>query len=1459
MLIRGFSSVRVTHSVLSAVLSSLIILPGCGGDNSGSSSTSHTSAVCSEAFKPAGVKGAANPSGVGLSTCSLDAGRNVVVGTGGCGPDVFVDQNFTGAMALGTITVDSGGILYFPDNHPGVQVDTSGILVNNGGILRVGTIKCPTGNEGIGDRVVINFTGAPPQPTIPKGITVMSGGTLTMYGEKGTPLNQYGPDLSWSYLAAPAGPAIDGAKARVPMGGANTIQVAGQLDWQANDWIVVASTDFDPDAGEFVQIASQPSYNSTTKITTISLKQNLVNYHFGGPAPDDTLSDPNCKNGDGVVVRASYCEGAAQNFGVDERAEVGLVTRSIKLTSTQTELPFWQANTAYAMGAIIQGQAIGTTGSPPVVTTYQFKATTGGTSGPNPPNFPNSNGTNAPPDGTVVWTNMGAIDLHWGGEINIAGGATTQIEGVELENFGKDNRFSSPITISGPTNLPATNTPDGDLAYNSIHHSYNHGIVLYSATVGSPPNGLKINGNVIARATGHLYDLADGTATDIAFTNNLGVGAMEYAFGTCNIANNQIAPCVGLTGAQFAVRQMFWLGDNLAAVNHYDGYNIPLTDPPPPAALAPVSGFFITNITASLTGNSIAGCQGNGNGVLYLPGTAVQTGPVATFLNNRLHGCYVGLDASYGLSPGYSGNLNNIQPKDAQNLDQLTTFDGLTATRNRYFGTWMRPNYFVVNNARFATNRESVSLVSGGGPESSPAGEWGLLENSVAVGESQNNPNRFGPCPITPTQAPAGPWGNDGLHGCNGDDFAGRGYPQPYWNEYGYMFYDGPARLDSNRFVNFVQDIAGIGTTAAAIKTACAAANPGPGLLTNDDATFLCKYSASATIPGNNASNSTGKPSAADSGFVYEGDAAFGWFQSNVNNYPPTQYSENMVFENVDLRHQVYTQEVNQGPFVDGDKGTVIVDRDGTLSGYGVVDPAGTRIAGKFAISLNNLPFLGTPNSVDECLASGPQDEVFEGRATSLISPQDYATLEINALTDPIGSVNCPATSPGMPINNNCPCVSWAGAPPTQIGNYNAANCNQFYFTKDQKDYVGVQQYDIDNLGPATLTNPFNPAGMELVACALDHSCISLAGRNQTGSYEPKVINGLGYTMQSIKGFPTFMDLGLVDAAAAHGISQRAVADASIMNGQAILTSVSAKFTSSDIGSEVVVVGAGSGPNGDLAATIISTSGNTATLSTGAIHTVSSAPATITHPFGVRLGICYKTQSGTTPTSASDFTVKLGRKSWSNTGGNLPLMAPFLYMQIPGCQGIDFSSPGNLLGCPAPPDGGSVQTLTGIDVSGVSPLPATLDPNAFYYDATSGLLFLSVQQTEENAIGSSPLGTPGCSGSTEAPCPDPGEGESFYSCPADGCGLYTISATKNYLPNGPTICTPYGAATDYSLSYPSNLNQLSYVAGPHADQSVQSFITPMNGKSFDTIFTNPATQQFPHNLDSNSNGDCTFK
>jgi hypothetical protein len=182
------------------------------------------------------------------------------------------------------------------------------------------------------------------------------------------------------------------------------------------------------------------------------------------------------------------------------------------------------------------------------------------------------------------------------------------------------------------------------------------------------------------------------------------------------------------------------------------------------------------------------------------------------------------------------------------------------------------------------------------------------------------------------------------------------------------------------------------------------------------------------------------------------------------------------------------------GPFDDGDKNTVVLDRDGTLTGYQVVGPGClpgqtcAPIARKYPVSLNNLPFLGTPYSVDECLATGEQDSLLENRPTAMISPQDYATLEMSELTPPSCSGNC---------------------------------ANEITFTKDQLDYGGNAGKQSDDGVP----------------CQANHSCMRLSGRNGMGVYEPKVVNGLGYTMLAQYGFPGYVDIAYTDATAAGGIS----------------------------------------------------------------------------------------------------------------------------------------------------------------------------------------------------------------------------------------------------------------------------------------------------------------------------------
>ncbi|HEY3177307.1 MAG TPA: hypothetical protein VGL25_00320 [Casimicrobiaceae bacterium] len=388
-----------------------------------------------------------------------------------------------------------------------------------------------------------------------------------------------------------------------------------------------------------------------------------------------------------------------------------------------------------------------------------------------------------------------------------------------------------------------------------------------------------------------------------------------------------------------------------------------------------------------------------------------------------------------------------LQPKvDGDNIafNLIARFDGFTATRIRNRGVWMRGPWFVFDNARAATSREAITMVTAGGLDGSSPAFWGLLKNSVVVGLSKNNVDRWGPCP-EPT-AQEGPGCVD--RNTEAADLFEKSYPSPAWNFAGFYIYDGPVRIHDTRFVNFRHDIT--------------------PLLTVTDAAFLQSFKSYYSAS------------------VYEGDAALGWFQNNQSAYPTTTEVRGLTFEGTNLRHQVFTDKVNFGNFDDGDKNTAVIDRDGSLTGYRVVDASGLQAKHRHAVSLNNLPFNAVANAADECASTGAQDAAAEDRPTSLISPGDLATLEFGALLPPDGVVTAATGSdPNM----------------TQL----------MTFTQDVK-------------------NRFDK-----------HASMTLHSRNNQGIWEPKIHGGRGYTVSVASaaasnpgqagpvGMPRYTNIGLTD------------------------------------------------------------------------------------------------------------------------------------------------------------------------------------------------------------------------------------------------------------------------------------------------------------------------------------------
>jgi cell migration-inducing and hyaluronan-binding protein len=190
--------------------------------------------------------------------------------------------------ALGGVTIE--GKLSFA-NTADLELTTEWVMLH--GELEIGTEGSPHTRK-----ATITFTNNVPDEEPMKdmgdrGIMIM-GGTLNLHGDRKN---------AWTKLAQTAA------------AGSTSIQVLDASGWRAGDEIVLASTDFDPRQAERRTIAA-------IKANTITLDQKLQYMHFG-----------------------------KITFDVDERGEVGLLTRNIKIRASADAEKSFQGGHVMAMGA----------------------------------------------------------------------------------------------------------------------------------------------------------------------------------------------------------------------------------------------------------------------------------------------------------------------------------------------------------------------------------------------------------------------------------------------------------------------------------------------------------------------------------------------------------------------------------------------------------------------------------------------------------------------------------------------------------------------------------------------------------------------------------------------------------------------------------------------------------------------------------------------------------------------------------------------------------------------------------------------------------------------------------------------------------------------------------------------------------------------------------------------------
>jgi cell migration-inducing and hyaluronan-binding protein len=269
--------------------------------------------------------------------------------------------------ALGSLTID--GTLSFADNAD-LELTTEWILVH--GELAIGTEAKPhtrkatiTLTNNIKGEDIAGMGGA--NEPVDRGIVLM-GGTLNLHGNRTN---------SWTKLSKTAD------------AGSTSIEVLNAAGWRVGDEVVLASTDFDPRQAERRTIAA-------IRGNVLTLDKKLDFMHFG-----------------------------KITFDVDERGEVGMLTRNVRLQASAdaAEAPFYGGH-VMAMGA-----------SKMFVEGVEF----------------NRMGQNL---------TLARYPIHW----HLVGDA----KGQYIRNAGIHDTYNRCVTVHGTNNLQIEN----NVTYNTVGHCF---------------------------------------------------------------------------------------------------------------------------------------------------------------------------------------------------------------------------------------------------------------------------------------------------------------------------------------------------------------------------------------------------------------------------------------------------------------------------------------------------------------------------------------------------------------------------------------------------------------------------------------------------------------------------------------------------------------------------------------------------------------------------------------------------------------------------------------------------------------------------------------------------------------------------------------------------------------------------------------------------------------------------
>jgi hypothetical protein len=803
-----------------------------------------------------------------------------------------------------------------------------------------------------------------------KVLAVSYNGQLEMFGAKGaaSATSNLGPldsAMSWARLT------------KTVNKGDTVLQLDRPVDWQAGDQIVLTTTDYLASHSEQLVIQSGGT-KANPMVSQVTVASGVQWTHSGDYYPLGTI-DPTNR----LKLNITITDG--KTAGVETRAAVGLLSRSIRIVSggntVNTDLP--------------------------------------AAAGPAP-------------------------DRYFGGDTIVRQGfALFHMQGVELYQLGQGGRIGHyPVHFHLARVTSPANNPDGSKGRQtfvndcSVWDSMTRFMTLHAT------QGVTLARNVGYESIGHGFYLEDGSEINNSLYSNLGV--MSRA-AVDNKQNPRKVPGIlaqnTLVGDNFPFNSdwqqptVFWImngwndfqgnvaagagtcgacywfvpGQNsgFSSGMKWDGY----------AAIqagrgltSPMYEFYKNSCTSASTSfntiNSTFACNGVGTDVAPdihlnpIPNPVASTAPPAYFPNIPGGGrlatrCPAGMNCADTVKVPTCSEEDTRYGKGQKGNCMVTVLDQYTTSFNysetNLAAVWLRPQWYLfLNSAITDVLNGGITFVTGGGFTRSDAigGYWSLARKSVFVGNTQDS---------NPYAANDGPFNPGGLQ-CATNQAAYQSRPGNYCispddgmvmqlsnfgvNQRFFNIYDGPSYEDSNAYANIT-------------PTYLSKCDPtmGPCL-------FNWMVGGKPGIPRD--------PSQAKDGQCYLPNAAIAWKQPNGFYYPPAFHSDNLLFNNVPIRHFViepllqpgtYISDLNgtntaycSSPgnsayflgFTDIDRQTELNDDDGTLTG--LVN----------TISVNEDPFFSAPIQTAECRSNvgiGPNMDVPNSPPpTARTSPYDYVT-----------------------------------------------------------------------------------------------------------------------------------------------------------------------------------------------------------------------------------------------------------------------------------------------------------------------------------------------------------------------------------------------------------------------------------------------------------------------------------